>query len=71
MAIQGPLKITECYFTDSTQSKPNVLPGLIFHIGFREGQIMVQLSSNKSVIGSAFVERLMTLLENNSDKRVQ
>jgi hypothetical protein len=70
MVYAGPLKITESYFSDSLQSKPNILPGLIFHIGFWDGQIMIQLSSNKYVIGSVFVDRLMILFEEHLKKSV-
>jgi hypothetical protein len=62
MDTEGPLKIKESYFSDSLQSVPCVLPGLIFHIGFWDGQIMIQLSSNKYAIGSKFVDQYVALL---------
>ena len=63
MTLSGPLKINEHYFSDSLQSKPSVLPGLLFHISFWDGEIMIQLSSNKHVINAVFVDRCMTFLE--------
>ena len=59
---EGPIKIEEYYFSDSTLAVPNVFPALSFHINFWNDQIMLQLSSNKYVIGSLFTDRLMVLL---------
>ena len=59
----GPLVIEEFYYTDSLQSSPNILPGLVFHFSFWNDQIMIQLSSNKHVIGSYFTDRLIIHLK--------
>lgn len=63
MAIEGPIKIRETYFSDSLVTVPNVLPGLIFHVAFWDGQIMIQLSSNKAAINSVFVDKFVSFLE--------
>jgi len=60
--LSGPLEILESYFSDSLQTNPHAICGLIFHIGFWKDQIMIQLSSNKHAIGSVFVERYIELL---------
>ncbi len=70
MVLPGPLDILETYFSDSLQSKPHILCGLIFHIAFWRDQIMIQLSSNKHVIGSVYVERYIELLLNQLNKSV-
>ena len=70
MVQEGPFKIRENYFSDSLQTKPNTIAGLIFHISFWNGEIMMQLSSNKSVINSKFVERLVQLIEQHAKKSI-
>ena len=69
--IDGPIKITETYFGDSLTSNPNILPALMFHVAFWNGEIMIQLSSNKSSIGSIYIEQLVEnfidILKQNSN----
>jgi hypothetical protein len=60
--VKGPLKITETYFGDSLCSDPNILPALMFHVCFWNGQIMIQLSSNKSSIGSVYCDQLVEFM---------
>jgi hypothetical protein len=58
----GPFKIKETYFSDSLQTVPHIIPGLVFHIGYWNEEIMIQLSSNKYAIGAIFVNKLLDLL---------
>lgn len=59
----GPFTMIESYHGDSLNSSPNVMPALIFHISTWCDEIQVMLSSNKSAIGSIFVDRLALLFE--------
>ena len=65
---QGPLKITEIYFGDSPVSNPQIEPALILHLSYWNDQIMFQLSSNRSAIGSVYSDRFVQLIDQNIQK---
>lgn len=68
--VSGPIQINETYFGDSLISDPNVLPAIMFHVCFWSDEIMIQLSSNKSSIGSTYTEQLVECFMSNLRKSV-
>ena len=56
-------QLDEVYHGDSLISAPNIMSALIFHVTCWRNEIQMLLSSNKSAIGSLFVDRLVFLLE--------
>ena len=58
---ESPLNIKEMYCTDPLNSNPSISPGVILHIVYWRGEIFIQIGANKSVIGSAHVNRFKDL----------
>lgn len=59
----GPFQIKELYHGDSQNSSPNIIAALIFHVCSWNDELQILLSSNKHSIGSAYIDRLVYLIE--------
>ena len=59
--VSGPLNIKEIYCSDSLQSNPPMSIGIIHHIIFWKGEMMLQFGANKSKISS---RNMNTYIEN-------
>lgn len=59
---EGKLEINEIYCTDPVNSDPCISCGLIIHLIYWKGKIMVDLGANKSLIGTKFFKRYKQLL---------
>lgn len=56
--IDGPLRLVETYFGDSLVSYPNICPAVMFHINTWQGRMMIEMSSQKTVIAPRYSDRL-------------
>jgi hypothetical protein len=61
--VDGPLSINEIYYGDSLTSNPNLSCAVIFHSSYWNKELQVCFSSNKSSIGSIFMDRFAALFE--------
>lgn len=59
---EGNFKIKEIYCTDPVNSNPCISCGMIIHLIYWKGKIMVDLGANKMLIGSKFFQRYKQLL---------
>ncbi|RNA31505.1 hypothetical protein BpHYR1_026840 [Brachionus plicatilis] len=66
--VSGPLNITEVYCSDSLQSNPPMSIGIIHHIIFWKGQMMLQFGANKSKISSVNMDRYIENYKNQMNK---
>ncbi|CAF0894573.1 unnamed protein product [Brachionus calyciflorus] len=55
--IGGVYTIDEMFCTDPVNSKPSISCGLIIHLIFWKGKIMIDLGANKYTIGSKYFKR--------------
>ena len=61
--VSGPVSIREIYFGDSLGSQPRILPALMFHVLFWDGEMFIELSSNLSAIAAKYVDRYVALFK--------
>lgn len=60
--LPGKFTVEEMYCTDPVNSKPCISCGLIIHLIYWKGKIMVDLGANKYCIGSKYFKRYKQLL---------
>ncbi|RNA00383.1 hypothetical protein BpHYR1_004749 [Brachionus plicatilis] len=58
----GNFEISEMYCTDPVNSNPCISCGLIIHLIYWKGKIMIDLGANKFLMGSKFFKRYKQLL---------
>lgn len=66
--VSGPLTIKEIYCSDSLQSNPPMSIGIIHHIIFWKGEMMLQFGANKSKISSVNMNKYIENYKNQMNK---
>ena len=60
-----PFVIKEMYFADSLNSNPPIDACLVLHVNYWDERLMFMVSSNKSGIGSKYINRFNEILKEN------